>query len=90
MTSDAKPGCFSSDTSVPAKKRKYLQKIPDISGWLFKSTKGERYAYCKACMCDLAVSAAGKVDIEKHSKGSKHLTSITSLSKQRTLLDMPS
>ncbi|KAJ8893441.1 hypothetical protein PR048_006039 [Dryococelus australis] len=76
MASDAKLGCYSSVSSAPANKRKYLQKycvnwetIPNFSRRLSKITEGEGYAYCKACICDLAVSAPGKVGIEKHSKG---------------------
>ncbi|XP_063230874.1 uncharacterized protein LOC134535624 [Bacillus rossius redtenbacheri] len=97
MESDTNPSCSSSESSVSAKKRKYLQKYnvswesnPAFTGWLSISKKGEGYAYCKACMCDLSASAAGKVEIEKHSKGKKHLTNVTAVSKQHTLLDMPS
>lgn len=77
-----------------AKKAKYLQKyakhwesLPTFKGWLQPSAKSDSRAYCKACDCELN---AKKSELEKHAQGQKHKSSIRSVSKQPTLMSLPS
>lgn len=68
---------------IPQKKRKvvrYNQKYCNsweeekaFKGWLNKSSKGDTYFYCNACMNDLKCSGGGKKDVEKHAISEKHI-----------------
>lgn len=81
-------------SSAPNKRKRYIQKYKtewekDIQfrGWISKSTKGNNYAFCKACCVHLT---AGKCDLEKHAATRKHGSNAKKLIGQQTLLSMPS
>ena len=89
--SGSQPGGSSS-----TKKKKYHQIYssawevePEFHGWLKASTKGSSYYFCSACNTDLSLNA-GKLDIRKHAMGKKHIQFCKTLSKQVSVVDMPS
>ena len=83
-----------SAAKIPKRKRKkYFQKckIPILKSflWATESKKGVSFVHCKACQSDLSV-AAGKVELEKHSKTKRRLEKIKIIKNQSTSLDFPS
>lgn len=44
--------------------------------YIKKSEKGDLFAYCTTCRCDINIAHGGKTDITVHSRSAKHLTNV--------------
>ena len=60
-------------THTPAKRKQtYVEAYGKDFKFIQPSRKGEYFAFCVYCRCDLDISHAGRNDIVRHSKSQKH------------------
>ena len=53
--------------------QKFREEYKTMFPCMTVSNKGEGYAFCKICRCDLKISSGGSSDLAKHINKKKHL-----------------
>lgn len=54
------------------RKQSYKDSYAKEFDFIRKSDKGEDYAFCSACVCDISIGHGGRCDIAVHAKTAKH------------------
>ena len=69
----------------PRWNQRYKQQYSVAYPCITKSVKGETYAHCTVCNCDISVAHGGMDDIKRHVGREKHSTALKSVSTIRNM-----
>lgn len=75
--------------ALSKERKKYLQvflkQYTSEFGCILASRKGEHFAFCTVCNCDISISHGGRTDVATHVASKKHASNLQSKEKQHRL-----